>query len=130
MRMTISRLIMDSHDRTAFAPVASMTVGDLRDWLLSPATDGAALAAVAPGRTPEMVAAVSKLMRNQDLIRMARKVPVVTAFRNTIGEAGVPSSRLRPNHRADDPRGIADGLPQGEGDAGIGINPASDDLAN
>ncbi|WP_405406336.1 ethanolamine ammonia-lyase subunit EutB [Paracoccus sp. Ld10] len=130
----VTRLIIDSHDPEAFAPIASMTVGDLRDWLLSPATDGAALASVSPGLTPEMVAAVSKLMRNQDLLRVARKVRVITAFRNTIGGAGVLASRLQPNHPADDPRGIAvavlDGLLQGAGDAVIGINPASDNLAN
>ncbi|ODT60766.1 MULTISPECIES: ethanolamine ammonia-lyase subunit EutB [Paracoccus] len=130
----VTRLILDGHDRAAFAPVAAMTVGGLRDWLLSPAADTAALAALAPGLTPEMVAAVSKLMRNQDLIRVARKVRVVTAFRNTIGGPGVLASRLQPNHPADDPRGIAvavlDGLLQGAGDAVIGINPASDNLAN
>lgn len=130
----VTRLIIDGHDRAAFAPVSAMTVGDLRDWLLSPAADGPALAALAPGLTPEMVAAVSKLMRNQDLIRVARKIRVVTAFRNTIGGAGTLASRLQPNHPADDPRGIAaavlDGLLQGAGDAVIGINPASDNLAN
>ncbi|TJZ84221.1 ethanolamine ammonia-lyase subunit EutB [Paracoccus hibiscisoli] len=130
----VTRLILDGHDRAAFAPVAAMTVGGFRDWLLSPAADTAALAALAPGLTPEMVAAVSKLMRNQDLIRVARKVRVVTAFRNTIGGQGVLASRLQPNHPADDPRGIAvavlDGLLQGAGDAVIGINPASDNLAN
>ncbi|MFN3277878.1 MAG: ethanolamine ammonia-lyase subunit EutB [Paracoccus hibiscisoli] len=130
----VTRLILDGHDRAAFAPVAAMTVGGFRDWLLSPAADTAALAALAPGLTPEMVAAVSKLMRNQDLIRVARKVRVVTAFRNTIGGPGVLASRLQPNHPADDPRGIAvavlDGLLQGAGDAVIGINPASDNLAN
>ena len=130
----VTRLILDGHDARAFAPVAAMTVGGLRDWLLSPAADAAALAALAPGLTPEMVAAVSKLMRNQDLIRVARKVRVVTAFRNTIGGPGVLASRLQPNHPADDPRGIAvavlDGLLQGAGDAVIGINPASDNLAN
>lgn len=130
----VTRLILDGHDARAFAPVAAMTVGGFRDWLLSPAADAAALAALAPGLTPEMVAAVSKLMRNQDLIRVARKVRVVTAFRNTIGGPGVLASRLQPNHPADDPRGIAvavlDGLLQGAGDAVIGINPASDNLAN
>lgn len=130
----VTRLIIDGHDAAAFAPVASMTVGDLRDWLLSPAADAAALAALAPGLTPEMVATVSKLMRNQDLIRVARKARVVTAFRNTIGLRGTLATRLQPNHPADDPRGIAvsvlDGLLQGAGDAVIGINPASDNIAN
>lgn len=130
----VTRLIIDSHDEAAFAPVATMTVGDLRDWLLSPAADAAALAALAPGLTPEMVAAVSKLMRNQDLIRVARKAEIVTAFRSTIGRRGTLASRLQPNHPADDPKGIAiavlDGLLQGAGDAVIGVNPASDNLAN
>ncbi|SMO90407.1 ethanolamine ammonia-lyase subunit EutB [Paracoccus laeviglucosivorans] len=130
----VTRLIIDGHDRAAFAAVASMTVGELRDWLLSPAADAASLAKLAPGLTPEMVAAVSKLMRNQDLIRVARKVEVITAFRNTIGGRGTLATRLQPNHPADDPRGIAvsvlDGLLQGAGDAVIGINPASDNIAN
>ena len=111
----VTRLIIDSHDAAAFAPLSAMTVGDLRDWLLLPQTDAAMLARVAPGLTPEMVAAVSKLMRNQDLIVVAQKVRVVTAFRNTIGLAGRLSTRLQPNHPADDPRGIAaavlDGVP-------------------
>jgi len=128
----VTRLIIDSHDATAFAPIASMTVGDLRDWLLRPETDGAALARAAPGLTPEMVAAVSKLMRNQDLIIVAQKVRVVTAFRNTIGLPGRLATRLQPNHPADDPRGIAaavlDGLIHGVGDAVIGINPATDSV--
>ncbi|MDF3606841.1 ethanolamine ammonia-lyase subunit EutB [Paracoccus sp. DMF-8] len=130
----VTRLIIDNHDAAAFAPLSAMTVGDLRDWLLSPETDAAALARVAPGLTPEMIAAVSKLMRNQDLIRVGRKPEIVTAFRNTIGQRGTLSTRLQPNHPADDPRGIAvsilDGLLHGAGDAVIGINPASDNLAN
>ncbi len=128
----VTRLIIDSHDPGAFAPLRSLTVGGLRDWLL--AADTAALARVAPGLTPEMVAAVSKLMRNQDLIRVARKVRVVTRFRNTLGLPGRISTRLQPNHPADDLRGIAvavlDGLLHGAGDAVIGINPASDSLHN
>ncbi len=128
----VTRLIVDTHEAAAFAPVAAMTVGDLRDWLLRPETDGAALARVAKGLTPEMVAAVSKLMRNQDLIVVAQKVRVVTAFRNTIGLPGQLSTRLQPNHPADDPRGIAaavlDGLIHGVGDAVIGINPATDSV--
>ena len=129
----VTRLIVDRHDAAAFAPAAHLTVGGLRDWLLSPAADSAALAALAPGLTPEMVAAVSKLMRNQDLILVARKCRVVTRFRNTIGLPGRMSVRLQPNHPTDDPRGIAasmlDGLMYGCGDAVIGINPASDSLA-
>ncbi|WP_420382360.1 ethanolamine ammonia-lyase subunit EutB [Novosphingobium sp.] len=128
----VTRLIVDTHDTTAFAPLSSMTVGDLRDWLLRPETDSAALAAVARGLTPEMVAAVSKLMRNQDLIIVAQKVRVVTAFRNTIGLPGRLATRLQPNHPADDPRGVAaavlDGLIHGVGDAVIGINPATDSV--
>jgi ethanolamine ammonia-lyase large subunit len=130
----VTRLIIDSHDASSFSPLASMTVGDLRDWLLSSQTDAAKLTTVAGGFTPEMVAAVSKLMRNQDLIAVARKCQVVTAFRNTLGQSGVLASRLQPNHPTDDPRGIAvsilDGLLHGAGDAVIGINPATDNLQN
>jgi ethanolamine ammonia-lyase large subunit len=129
----VTRLIIDSHDRTAFAPVAHLTVGAFRDWLLSAAADSAALAALAPGLTPEMVAAVSKLMRHQDLMLVARKCSVITRFRNTIGLPGHLAVRLQPNHPADDLRGVAasmlDGLMYGCGDAVIGINPASDSLA-
>ena len=130
----VTRLIVDTHDAGAFAPLAAKTVGGLRDWLLAPETDAAALARVAPGLTPEMVAAVSKLMRNQDLIAVARKCRVVTAFRTTLGLAGRLATRLQPNHPTDDPRGIAisilDGLIYGVGDAVIGINPATDSVAN
>ncbi|TDW96117.1 ethanolamine ammonia-lyase subunit EutB [Dinghuibacter silviterrae] len=128
----VTRLIQDSHDREAFAPVSAFTVGDLRDWLLGDEADADRLRALAPGLTPEMTAAVSKLMRNQDLILVARKCSVVTRFRNTIGLAGHLSVRLQPNHPTDDPRGIAasiiDGLLYGTGDAVIGINPATDNL--
>jgi ethanolamine ammonia-lyase large subunit len=130
----VTRLIIDSHDATAFASLSHMTVGDLRDWLLSHETQAEHLAAVSDGLTPEMVAAVSKLMRNQDLIAVARKRPVVTAFRNTIGLPGRLSSRLQPNHPSDDLKGIAvatlDGLLYGAGDAVIGVNPASDSVPN
>ncbi|RPD42116.1 ethanolamine ammonia-lyase subunit EutB [Chitinophaga barathri] len=126
----ITRLIMDTHDATAFAPIASLTVGGLRDWLLSDLADTATLRQTAAGITPEMAAAVSKLMRNQDLISAARKMEVVTKFRNTIGLKGRLSVRLQPNHNTDDPKGIAasmiDGLLYGSGDAVIGINPATD----
>ena len=126
----VTRLILDSHDAQAFAPVAHLTVGGFRDWLLGPTADETSLAALAPGMTPEMVAAVSKIMRIQDLILVAQKVRVVTRFRNTIGLRGRLSTRLQPNHPTDDPAGIAasvlDGLLYGNGDAVIGINPATD----
>lgn len=129
----VTRLIQDSHDAAAFAPVRSLTVGGFRDWLLSDLATPAALAALAPGLTPEMVAAVSKICRNQDLILIAAKAEVVTRFRNTLGLHGRLSTRLQPNHPTDDPAGIAasvlDGLMFGSGDAVIGINPASDSLA-
>jgi ethanolamine ammonia-lyase large subunit len=128
----VTRLILDSHDAAAFAAVSSFTVGDFRNWLLAYETDAAALAALAPGVTPEMAAAVSKLMRNQDLILVGRKCRVVTAFRDTIGLPGRLSVRLQPNDPTDAPRGIAasilDGLLYGAGDAVIGVNPASDSL--
>src|SRR3954467_14179554 len=126
----VTRLILDGHDAAAFAPVAALTVGSLRDWLLSDAATTEALQKLAPGLTPEMAAAVSKLMRNQDLIAVARKIRVVTKFRNTIGLPGCLSVRLQPNHPTDDPKGIGaailDGLMYGCGDAVIGINPATD----
>ena len=128
----VTRLILDEHDAAAFSPLRHLTVGDFRNWLLSEAADSATLARVAPGITPEMAAAVSKLMRNQDLILVAKKCQVVTRFRNTIGLPGRLSVRLQPNHPTDDPQGIAaampDGLLYGAGDAVVGINPASDNL--
>ncbi|MEW6122257.1 MAG: ethanolamine ammonia-lyase subunit EutB [Pseudomonadota bacterium] len=128
----VTRLILDTHDAAAFAPVASLTVGDFRDYLLSHAATPEALARLAPGLTPEMAAAVSKIMRNQDLILVARKCPVVTRFRNTIGLPGTMAVRLQPNHPTDDAAGVSasilDGLLYGAGDAVIGINPASDSL--
>ncbi len=126
----VTRLILDSHDPAAFAPIAHLTVGGFRDWLLSYEADEAALARLAPGITPEMAAAVSKIMRLQDLVLVAKKCRVVTRFRTTIGLPGRLSTRLQPNHPTDDPRGIAagilDGLSYGSGDAVIGINPVSD----
>ncbi len=128
----VTRLIVDGHDAAAFQPVAHLTVGDFRNWLLGDAADEAALAALAPGITPEMAAAVSKIMRIQDLVVVARKCRVVTRFRNTIGLAGTLSTRLQPNHPLDDASGIAasllDGLLYGSGDAVIGINPATDNV--
>jgi ethanolamine ammonia-lyase large subunit len=128
----VTRLIIDSHDTAAFQPVAHLTVGDFRDWLLGDAADTAALARLAPGITPEMAAAVSKIMRIQDLVLVARKCRVLTRFRNTLGLPGTLSTRLQPNHPTDDPSGIAasllDGLLYGSGDAVIGINPATDNV--
>jgi ethanolamine ammonia-lyase large subunit len=128
----VTRLVLDTHDAAAFAPVAHLTVGDFRNWLLGDAADETSLAALAPGLTPEMVAAVSKLCRLQDLALIARKCRVVTRFRGTIGLAGRLATRLQPNHPTDDAAGIAasllDGLLHGCGDAVIGINPATDNV--
>lgn len=127
----VTRLILDCHDRAAFQPIAHLTVGDFRDWLLATA-DSEQLRAIRAGLTPEMVAAVSKLMRIQDLIAVARKCRVETRFRNTIGQPGRFSTRLQPNHPTDSPAGIAasivDGVLYGNGDAVIGINPATDNV--
>ncbi|MDR2480764.1 MAG: ethanolamine ammonia-lyase subunit EutB [Spirochaetaceae bacterium] len=129
----VTRLIIDTHDARAFAAISHLTVGGLRDWLLDDATDSALLGQTAPAVTPEIAAAVSKLMRNQDLILAAGKCRKTTRFRNTIGLPGHLSVRLQPNHPADDLKGIAasvlDGLFYGAGDAVIGINPASDSLS-
>jgi ethanolamine ammonia-lyase large subunit len=126
----VTRLIIDTHDVQAFAPIAHLTVGSLREFLLSANAEGDVLARIAPAITPEMAAAVSKIMRNQDLIAVAKKCSVVTRFRNTIGLPGTMAVRLQPNHPIDDRAGIAaailDGLLYGCGDAVIGINPASD----
>ena len=128
----VTRLIVDTHDKQAFAEISHLTVGDFRDWLLTDEVDTETLTRVASGITPEMAAAVSKLMRNQDLILVAKKCRVITAFRDTIGLPGNISTRLQPNHPTDDPRGIAasilDGLFYGSGDAVIGINPATDSI--
>jgi ethanolamine ammonia-lyase large subunit len=131
-RDEVTRLIVDTHDAAAFAAVSHMTVGDFRDWLLSYEADTAALAALGRGITPEMAAAVSKLMRNQDLLAVAAKCRVVSSFRSTLGLPGHLGSRLQPNHPTDHLDGIAgsvlDGLLFGMGDAVIGINPATDNL--
>jgi ethanolamine ammonia-lyase large subunit len=130
----VTRLILDELDRAAFAPVSGLTVGEFRDWLLSDEATGERLTALAPGLMPEMAAAVSKLMRVQDLIAVARKISVVTRFRTTVGLPGRLSTRLQPNHPTDDLLGIAasmlDGLLLGSGDAVIGINPVGDDVAS
>jgi ethanolamine ammonia-lyase large subunit len=129
----VTRLIVDTHELPAFATVSSLTVGSFRDWLLSDVATGEVLKGLSRGITPEMAAAVSKLMRNQDLILVAKKCEVTSAFRNTIGLRGRMSVRLQPNHPFDDAKGITasilDGILLGSGDACIGINPASDDPA-
>ena len=128
----VTRLIFDERDAHAFEPVAHLAVGDFRDWLLGERATGDVLSALAPGLLPEMAAAVSKIMRLQDLVSVAAKIRVVTRFRNTVGLAGRLSTRLQPNHPTDDPKGIAagilDGLAYGSGDAVIGINPVSDNV--
>ena len=130
----VTRLIIDDHDPAAFKPIQGFTVGEFRDWLLTDAVDADVLGHLGPGLTPEMVAAVSKLMRAQDLILVASKCRVETRFRNTIGSPGTLSVRLQPNHPTDDLYGIAaaivDGLCYGSGDAMIGVNPATDNLEN
>lgn len=129
----ITRLIIDTHHQQAFEKISHFTVGDLRNWLLSDDADGKSIRELTYAFTPEMIAAVSKLMRNQDLITVSQKLEIVTRFRNTIGLKGRLSVRLQPNHPTDDPRGIAasivDGLMYGCGDAVIGINPATDNPA-
>lgn len=128
----VSRLIIDSHDRESFKTLAGFTVGEFREWLLQ--TDGEVIKSLTKGFTPEMAAAVSKLMRNQDLIAVAQKLEVMTKFNNTIGLKGRFSTRLQPNHPTDDPKGILlsiiDGLLLGSGDAVIGINPVLDNVEN
>uniref|UniRef100_UPI00322081A2 ethanolamine ammonia-lyase subunit EutB n=1 Tax=Methylocaldum sp. TaxID=1969727 RepID=UPI00322081A2 len=130
----VSRLIFETHDNAAFAPISALTVGEFREWLLSDTTADEAIARIRAGLMPEMAAAVSKIMRNQDLIAAAKRCLVTTRFRNTIGLSGRLSTRLQPNHPIDDPRGIAasilDGLLYGNGDAVIGINPATDSPKN
>ncbi|WP_373513718.1 ethanolamine ammonia-lyase subunit EutB [Persicitalea sp.] len=132
-RDEVTRLITNTHDTLAFEPIKSLTVGEFRDYLLSEKTTTETLRALAPGITPEMAAAVSKLMRVQDLITVSAKCEIVTKFRNTIGLKGRLSTRLQPNHPSDDFKGIAasiiDGLLYGSGDAVIGINPATDHVA-
>ncbi len=126
----VTRLIIDSHDAAAFGPISHLTVGDFRDWLLSDEATTETLSALAPGLTPEMAAAVAKISRNQDLVIIAAKCKVVSKFRNTLGLPGRLSSRIQPNHPVDDLKGVLastiDGLLLGNGDAVIGINPASD----
>ncbi len=128
----VTRLIVDSHNDIAFRPIRHLTVGDFRNWLLSDEATTEKLSFISSGITPEMAAAVSKIMRNQDLMTVAKKCSVITKFRNTIGLPGRMSARLQPNHPTDDLRGIAasivDGLMYGCGDAVIGINPASDSV--
>ncbi|WP_438942777.1 ethanolamine ammonia-lyase subunit EutB [Poseidonibacter antarcticus] len=128
----ITRLIIDKHDKEAFKIISDLNVGEFRNWLLSDYTSKELIKKARPGMTPEMVAAVSKIMRNQELIMVAKKCPVITSFNNTIGLEGHLSTRLQPNHPTDDMMGIAtsmlDGLLYANGDAVIGINPATDNV--
>lgn len=130
----VTRLIIDTHSAAAFAPISHFTVGQFREWLLGHEANQVTLSALAAGLTPEMVAAVSKIMRLQDLILVAQKVRVPSAFRNSLGGQGVMATRLQPNHPTDDPAGVSasilDGLLYGNGDAVIGINPATDNLTS
>lgn len=129
----VSRLIEKQFDAHAFKKIAHLTVGSFRDYLLDYKTTTADITLLAYALTPEMVAAVSKIMRNQDLIAVAKKCEVITKFRTTMGLKGHLGVRLQPNHPTDDKKGIAlsilDGLCLGAGDAMIGINPASDSPA-
>ena len=128
----VTRLIIDEHDDEAFSVISHLTVGDFRNWLLSDTADTTTLEKIAPGVTPEMAAAVSKIMRIQDLVAVSQKCRVISQFRNTIGLQGRLATRLQPNHPTDDMTGIAasivDGLLYGAGDAVIGINPATDNV--
>ena len=129
----ITRIIIDTHDAGNFNYISAYTIGELRDWLLTDEANASVLQQLRFAFMPEMVAAVSKIMRNQDLVLVAQKCEVVTKFRNTIGLKRRFSSRLQPNHPTDDLKGIAasiiDGLLYGCGDAVIGINPATDNPA-
>ena len=126
----LTRLVEDELDEQAFRAVAHLTVGQFREWLLDIETSGPTLRAVAPGLTPEMAAAASKLMSNFDLMTVGAKCQVVVRANSTLGLPGRLSSRCQPNHPTDDVEGILasarEGLAYGCGDAVIGINPATD----
>jgi ethanolamine ammonia-lyase large subunit len=128
----VTRLILESHDASAFQRIRSMTVGAFREFILSDRTAEAELKSLKWGITPEMAAAVAKLMSNKDLVLAASKIRNVTRCRNTMGERGVLGIRLQPNHPSDDVGGILlatfDGLLYGCGDAVIGVNPATDSV--
>jgi ethanolamine ammonia-lyase large subunit len=128
----VSRLILETHDRAEFKNISSMTVGALRELILRDETTEQELKRLHWAITPEIAAAVAKLMSNKDLVLAAAKVRVVTRCRNTMGERGVLGIRLQPNHPADDVAGILlaafDGLLYGCGDAVIGVNPATDSV--
>jgi ethanolamine ammonia-lyase large subunit len=128
----VSRLILDSHDRAAFVPLRSLTVGAFREFLLADATTCAVLRDLRNAITAEIAAAVAKLMSNKELVYVAAKIRNVTRCRNTMGERGVFGVRVQPNHPTDDLAGIlisaVDGLSYGCGDAVIGVNPAADSV--
>ncbi len=126
----LTRMVEDTLDERAFAAVGHLSVAQLREWLLQTETSGAQIRAVSPGLTPEMAAAVCKLMSNLDLMVAAAKCEVVVRANNTLGLPGRMSSRVQPNHPTDDAEGILlsarEGLVYGCGDAVIGVNPATD----
>lgn len=128
----VSQLILDTLDRQIFQPIENQTVGEFREWLLDDAVENAELQAIRWGLTPEIVAAVTKLMSNKELVLVASKIRNVTRCRNTLGARGVLGIRVQPNHPADDVAGIIlstlDGLLFGCGDAVIGINPAAESV--
>lgn len=128
----VSRLILQTFDEEAFQPVRSMTVGEFREYILGDATSEAELRQVQRGITPEIAAAVAKIMSNKDLVLAAAKIRNITKCRNTMGQPGVLGIRVQPNHPADDVGGILlstfEGLLYGCGDAVIGVNPATDSV--
>jgi ethanolamine ammonia-lyase large subunit len=128
----VSRLILETQDKQGFAAIKNMTVGELREFILADETTGDDLKRLHWAITPEIAAAVAKLMSNKDLVLAAAKVRVITRCRNTMGQRGVLGIRLQPNHPADDVAGILlaafDGLLYGCGDAVIGVNPATDSV--
>ena len=130
----VTRLIFDTHDSENFKKITHFTIGDFRNYLLEYSTQKEELQNIKFAITPEMAAAVSKIMSIQDMILVSSKCEVVTKFRNTIGLKGRLATRLQPNHPTDDIKGIMasmiDGLYHGNGDAVIGINPASDNISN
>src|SRR5437870_326884 len=128
----VSRLILETFDQEAFGTLRSMTIGEFREYILDDATDEAELKRLQRAITPEIVAAVAKIMSNKDLVLASAKIRNVTRCRNTMGERGVLGIRVQPNHPSDDIDGILlaafEGLLYGCGDAVLGVNPATDSV--